>query len=136
MALSTCAPGHRSGRTSYIFSKARIIARLNGRLKQPIVQKIRASVTAPPGTPKSKAQARLGRPDFPRRAAKRQARPPVPTDDAAANRGRELAAEIEDEEVRDMMARLIASVMRANNERPALPEGQITPIAPIGTSRG
>ena len=117
------------------FLEARIIARLNGRLKQPIVQKIRASVTAPPGTPRSKLKPDWEDPTFPA-APHKDKREAVPTDDAAAHRGRELAAQIEDEEVRDMMARLIASVMRANNDRDIVPEGQVTPIAPIGNSRG
>ena len=116
------------------FLEARIIARLNGRLRQPIVQKIRASVTAPPGTPKSKLKPDWEDPTFPA-APQKDKRNAVPTDDIAANRGRELAAEIEDEEVRDMMARLIASVMRANDERAVTPEGQIVPLAPIGDSR-
>lgn len=116
------------------FLEARIIARLNGRLRQPIVQKIRASVTAPPGTPKSKLKPDWEDPTFPV-VPKKDKSAPVPTDDVAANRGREIAAEIEDEEMRDVMARLIASVMRANKERPVLPEGKIAPIAPIGDSR-
>ena len=98
------------------FLEARIIARLNGRLRQPIVQKIRASVTAPPGTPKSKLRPDWEDPTFPE-AAHITKRETVPTNDSAANRGREIAAEIEDEEMRDVMARLIASVMRANDDR-------------------
>lgn len=102
------------------FLEARIIARLNGRLKQPIVQKIRATVTAPPGTPKSKLKPDWEDPTFPA-VPQKDKRAAVPTDDEAANRGREIAAEIEDEEMRDMMARLIASVMRANSEREDAP---------------
>ena len=98
------------------FLEARIIARLNGRLKQPIVQKIRATVTAPPGTPRSKLKPDWEDPTFPV-APTKDVRAAPPTDDLAANRGRAIAAEIEDEEMRDIMARLIASVMRANSER-------------------
>ena len=98
------------------FLEARIIARLNGRLKQPIVQKIRANVTPPPGTPRSKLKPDWEDPTFPA-APEKDARAPIPTDDDAANRGRELTAQIEDEEMRDIMARLIASVMRANSDR-------------------
>lgn len=116
------------------FLEARIIARLNGRLKQPIVQKIRASVTAPPGTPKSKLKPDWEDPTFPA-APQKDKSAPVPTDDVAANRGRELAAEIEDEEMRDMMARFIASVMRANDGRPPVPEGKAMPVAPMGDYR-
>ena len=117
------------------FLEARIVARLNGRLKQPIVQKIRATVTAPPGTPKSKIKPDWEDPTFPA-APNKDKRAPTPTDDAAAHRGRELAASIEDEEMRETMARLIASVMRANNERPVTPEGQIVPLAPLNDARG
>ena len=116
------------------FLEARIIARLNGRLKQPIVQKIRASVTAPPGTPKSKIKPDWEDPTFPA-APHKDKRAPTPTNDVAANRGRELAAEIEDEEMRDIMARFIASVMRANDEREPTPEGKPMLVAPIGDSR-
>ena len=68
------------------FLEARIVARLNGRLKQPIVQKIRATVTAPPGTPKSKLKPDWEDPTFPA-APHKDKRAPVPTDDAAAHRG-------------------------------------------------
>jgi hypothetical protein len=37
--------------------------------------------------------------------------------DEAAQKAREIAGEIEDDEMRTMMARLIASVMRANQAR-------------------
>ena len=98
------------------FLEARIIARLNGRLRQPIVQKIRASVTAPPGTPKSKLKPDWEDPTFP--AAPEKTQPTeTPTDDEAAHRGWELSAEIKDEEMRAVMAKLIASVMRANTGR-------------------
>ena len=116
------------------FLEARIIARLNGRLRQPIVQKIRASVTAPPGTPKSKLKPDWEDPTFPA-APHKDKRAPVPTDDVAALRGRELAADIEDEEMREVMARLIASVMRANDERPITPADEIAPLAPMGETR-
>ena len=108
------------------FLEARIIARLNGRLKQPIVQKIRASVTAPPGTPKSKLKPDWEDPTFPA-APSKDLRAAVPTDDDAAHRGREIAAEIEDDEMREMMARLIATVMRANGER----DLSSAPVAPF-----
>ena len=115
------------------FLEDRIIARLNGRLKQPIVRKIRVTVTAPPGTPKSRVKRDWEDPTFPA-APEKDRRAPVPTNDDAAHRGREFAAPIEDEEMRDIMARFIASVMRANDEREELPEGQIAPIAPMGDS--
>lgn len=99
------------------FLEARIIARLNGRLKQPIVQKIRASVTTPPGMARSKLKPDWEDPTFPAALKKRAEPTNERPDDAAAARGRELAGQIEDEEVRAVMARLIASVMRANEER-------------------
>ena len=99
------------------FLEARIIARLNGRLKQPIVQKIRTSVTTPPGMAKTRLKPDWEDPTFP--AALKKARPvsDEPIDDDAAARGRELAVEIQDDEMRDVMARLIASVMRSNEEK-------------------
>lgn len=99
------------------FLEARIIARLNGRLRQPIVQKIRATVTAPPGTPRSKLKPDWEDPTFPTAKKKDNLAKKVPVDDAAARKGLELAGQIEDDEMRDVMARLIASVMRANEER-------------------
>ncbi|MBW3638197.1 MAG: DUF721 domain-containing protein [Armatimonadetes bacterium] len=99
------------------FLEARIIARLNGRLKQPIVQKIRASVTTPPGMAKAKLKPDWEDPTFP--AALKRAQPisNEPIDDEAAAHGRLMAGEIEDEEMRDCMARLIAAVMRSNEEK-------------------
>lgn len=99
------------------FLEPRTIARLNGRLKQPIVQKIRASVTTPPGMRKTNLKIDWEDPTFPAALAKAKQVTEPPTNDEAAIRGREIAAEIEDEEVRAMMARLIASVMRANEEK-------------------
>jgi hypothetical protein len=99
------------------FLEARIIARLNGRLRQPIVQKIRVSVTPPPGTARSKLKPDWEDPTFPIAKKKDNLARKVPVDDAAARKGLELAAQIEDDEVREMMARLIASVTRANEER-------------------
>ena len=99
------------------FLEARIIARLNGRLKQPIVQKIRASVTTPPGMGKSKLKPDWEDPTFPAALKKKNIVSDEPIDDEAAARGRELAGEIEDEEMRACMARLIASVLRSNEEK-------------------
>lgn len=98
------------------FLEARIVTRINGRLKRPIVQKIRASVTTPPGMAKSKLKPDWEDPTFPAAPAKsRQALDNL--NDDAAQKGRDIAAEIEDEEMRAVMARLIASVTRANEVR-------------------
>ena len=99
------------------FLEARIIARLNGRLKKPIVQKIRCSVTTPPGMLKSKLKSDWEDPTFPAPEKIEKILKKVPEDDEAAQRGRELSGEIEDEEMRNTMARVIAAVMRANAER-------------------
>ncbi|RYG65668.1 DUF721 domain-containing protein [bacterium] len=99
------------------FLEPRYIARLNGRLKQPIVQKIRASVTTPPGMRKTNLKVDWEDPTFPAALKKVKKISNEPIDDEAAARGREIAAEIEDEDVRAMMERLIASVMRANEEK-------------------
>lgn len=101
------------------FLESRIIARLNGRLKQPIVQKIRASVTTPPGMAKTKLKPDWEDPTFPAVVPKRRDITNEPIDDEAARQGLALAGEIEDEEVRACMARLIASVKRANEEKKA-----------------
>lgn len=98
------------------FLEPRIVARLNGRLRQPIVRKIQARVVTPRGLPKNRIKEDWEDPTFP-------AVPPMPRqvldnlNDEAAQKAREIAGEIEDEEMRAMMARLIASVMRANQAR-------------------
>lgn len=99
------------------FLESRIIARLNGRLKKPIVQKIRCSVTTPPGMLKSKLKNDWEDPTFPPPEKLEKIIKKEPVDDEAAQRGRELSGEIEDEEMRAVMAKLIASVLRANEER-------------------
>jgi hypothetical protein len=99
------------------FLEARVIASLNSRLRRPIVQRIRSSVTTPPGMMKSKLKTDWEDPTFPAAKKVENLERKVPVDDEAAIRGREIAAEIEDDEMRDVMARLIASVMRANEER-------------------
>ncbi len=99
------------------FLEARIIARLNGRLKQPIVQKIRASVTTPPGMARTKLKPDWEDPTFPAALKKKKVVSDEPIDDEAAAHGREMTSQIEDEEMRTCIARLIASVTRANEEK-------------------
>lgn len=99
------------------FLESRLIARLNGRLRKPIVQKIRARVTLPPGTRKSKIEPNWEDPTFPSEAAKREdPRAPSKTD-AAAISSRELTQEIQDPEMRDALARMIAAMKRAQEDR-------------------
>lgn len=99
------------------FLEDRIIARLNGRLKKPIVSKIRSRVTMPPGKRKGKVESSWEDPTFPEKPTEIAEKKAPPTNDAAAIRGRELAQEIADPAMRDTMARLIAAVMRAQDEK-------------------
>lgn len=94
------------------FHHARIITRMNGRLKQNIVQKIRCSVTPPRGIKVGTLKPDWEDPTFP-------AAPPLPRqakvhrDDEAAKHARTFVTQIEDPEMRAVMERLIASVIRA-----------------------
>jgi len=96
------------------FHQARIIARLNGRLKQNIVHKIRCTVTPPRGIKVGSLKPNWEDPTFP-------AQPPLPAgrrehcDDEFAHRATAIAANIEDDEMRGTMERLIASVLRARH---------------------
>jgi len=101
------------------FLEDRIIARLNGRLHKPIVSKIRSRVTMPPGKRKEKVEPNWEDPTFPAKPTEKAEKKAAPTDDVAAKRGRELAREISDPEMRATMERLIASVMRAQDEKKA-----------------
>jgi hypothetical protein len=97
------------------FHQARIITRLNGRLKQNMVQKIRCSVTAPRGVKVSALKPEWEDPTFPEIPTLRTSSAP-PQNDAAAQRAHTLATEIEDEEMRMVMERLIATVIRSRGE--------------------
>lgn len=94
------------------FHQARIIARLNGRLQQNIVHKIRCSVTPPRGIKVGTLKPNWEDPTFP-------VQPPLPretstpVDDDAARRAAVIASAIEDDEMRQTMERLIASVFRS-----------------------
>jgi len=103
------------------FLESRIIARLNGRLRKPIVSKIRSRVTMPPGKRREKVELSWEDPTFPAQPDEKPEKKAVPTNDAAAIRGRELAQEIADPEMRATMERLIASVMRAQDEKAEKP---------------
>ena len=101
------------------FHEPRLIARLNGRLRKPIVQKIRARVTLPPGARKSKLEHNWEDPTFPDKPQKSEEKKAAPTNDAAAKSGRALTEEIQDPEMRDSLARMIAAVKRAQQEKKA-----------------
>ena len=98
------------------FHQARIIARMNGRLRKPIVQKIRCYVTPPQGIKVGALKPNWEDPTFPTVAPlPRNARPDP--NDAASMHAHEIAAGIEDDDVRAMMERLIASSLRAKEKR-------------------
>ena len=98
------------------FQEARIVARLNGRLRQQIVQKIRCSVTPPRGIKVGALKPNWEDPTFPEAS-------PLPRgvkhvkDDAAFHRAQEMTANIEDKELRQTMSNLIASSIRAQDQR-------------------
>lgn len=96
------------------FHQARIIARLNGRLRKPIVQKIRCYVTPPRGIKVGALKPNWEDPTFPEAAPVPRSAKTDPNDEYS-QRAREMAADIEDEAVRATMERLIASAMRAKN---------------------
>jgi hypothetical protein len=110
------------------FQEARIVARLNGRLRQNLVQRIRCQVTPPRGIKVGALKPNWEDPSFPEA-------PPLPratrTDpnDAAAVHASELAANIEDPEMRLVMQNLIASSLRAREAREKPPE--IRPVQRI-----
>ena len=105
------------------FLEARLIARLNGRLRRNLVQKIRCHVTPPRGIKVGALKPNWEDPTFP--AAPPQPRGAKPVqDDAAAQKAAMLASGIENDEMREVMERLIATSIRAReakNETPAPP---------------
>lgn len=98
------------------FHQARIIARINGRLKKPIVQKIRCYVTPPRGIRVGTLKPNWEDPTFPEAAPLPRNAKPDPNDEAAQH-AHVLAAGIEDDEMRATMERLIASSLRAREKR-------------------
>ncbi|RYX85212.1 DUF721 domain-containing protein [bacterium] len=99
------------------FHEPRLIASLNGRLRKPIVQKIRARVTMPPGTRKGKVELNWEDPTFPAEPQKREEAKAASKNDAAAISSRELTQEIQDPEMRDSLARVIAAVKRSQENK-------------------
>ena len=110
------------------FQEARIVARLNGRLRQNLVQRIRCQVTPPRGIKVGALKPNWEDPTFPEV-------PPLPrptkTDpnDAASVHAAELTVQIEDPEVRRVMQNLIASSIRAREEKEKPP--QVRPVKGI-----
>ncbi len=98
------------------FQEARIVTRLNGRLRQNIVQKIRCSVTPPRGIKVGALKPNWEDPTFPETAPLPRGVPAV-KDDAAARHAHEMTASIEDADVRRTMSNLIASSMRSQAAR-------------------
>lgn len=103
------------------FQEARIVARLNGRLRQNLVQRIRCQVTPPRGIKVGALKPNWEDPSFPET-------PPMPRptkvdpNDAFAVHAAKLASNIEDPEVRLVMQNLIASSLRARAAKEAVPE--------------
>lgn len=97
------------------FHEARVIARINGRLKHNLVQKIRCSVTPPRGIRVGALKPNWEDPTFP-------IAPPAPREarntenDIASRRAHNLAAQIQDDEMRGVIERLIASSIRARED--------------------
>jgi len=105
------------------FHEDRIITRLNGRLRQPIVRKIRVSVTPPPGVPKSRLKKDWEDPTFP--AAPPRSKQTVDRlEDEASIYARDLTAPIADEELRAVMTRYITSVIRCRRDDQGVPADQ------------
>jgi len=102
------------------FHEARVVARLNGRLRQNLVQKIRCFVTPPRGIKVGTLKPNWEDPTFPEA-------PPLPRaskpdrDDAAGRHAAEIAAKILDPEMRATMENLIASSLRAREAREGKP---------------
>jgi len=98
------------------FHEARVIARLNGRLRRPLVQKIRCYVTPPRGIKVGALKPNWEDPTFPAQA-------PLPSDrrldpdDATVQQAQRICIGIEDPEMRATMEKLIATSLRAGQER-------------------
>ena len=98
------------------FHEARVIARLNGRLKQNLVRKIRCSVTPPRGIKVGALKPNWEDPTFPiAPPLPRNTKPPQ--DDAAARRAQSLAAVIKDDQMRAVMEKLIATSLRVREAK-------------------
>ncbi len=98
------------------FHQDRVIARLNGRLRSPIVERIRATVTPPRGIKVGALKPNWEDPTFP-------AKVPMPhdarldVDEETLARARIICAGIEDEELRIVMERTIAASLQSAVDR-------------------
>ena len=94
------------------FHEARIIARINGRLRREIVVKIRCFVTPPRGIKVGALKPTWEDPTFPEKKVFSTGLKAA-VNDEASQRARELANEIGDPDMRAVMERLIATSLRA-----------------------
>lgn len=98
------------------FHEARVITRLNGRLRRPLVQKIRCYVMPPRGIKVGALKPNWEDPAFP-------AQVPMPRDmrldpdEATVQQAQRICMAIEDPEMRATMEKLIATSLRAGQER-------------------
>jgi hypothetical protein len=99
------------------FQEARIVARLNGRLRQNLVQRIRCQVTPPRGIKVGALKPHWEDPSFPETPPLPASAKPIRKDDEAARHAAEIVAEIADPEMRQVMENLIASSIRAREEK-------------------
>ena len=106
------------------FHEARIIARMNGRLRKPIVQKIRCRVTPPQGIKVGALKPNWEDPTFPTVAPLPRDAKPDPNDEMW-QRAHTMTEEIEDPDVRAMMERLISTSLRAKEKREQSEESEI-----------
>lgn len=96
------------------FLEARLVTRINGRLRQQLVQKIRCSITTPPGMRQNNLKPDWEDPSFPKA-------PPLPrgvkpdANDDFARQAKDIVGQspIDDPEMSAVMERLIASSLRA-----------------------
>jgi hypothetical protein len=98
------------------FHEARVITRLNGRLRRNLVQKIKCSVTPPRGIKVGALKPNWEDPTFPAVAPTPRDSKPDPNDEASQH-ALKLCESIEDLEVRIAMQKAIAASLRAGTER-------------------
>lgn len=104
------------------FHEARIIARINGRLRQNIVHKIRCHVTPPRGIKVGALKPHWEDPSFPENPPLPPTSRPEPKDDEASRQAERIAAQIDDPEMRAVMQNLIASSIRVREAKEGKPE--------------
>jgi hypothetical protein len=98
------------------FHQDRVIARLNGRLKAPLVQRIRCSVTPPRGIKVGALKPTWEDPTFPNAAPRpREAEPEK--DEESYEQAHKLCGGIEDPDMRRVMEKLIMTSLRTAKEK-------------------